>query len=367
LGLRIAVALVRFWGVYGVSEGRGWLEKGLSRGGAPAPVRAKGLNEAGWIALFQGDQDRAIRMLEESRSLFEALGDESGVATSLANLGFALAHRGESGRVAVLREEANRLLRESLGTRPRAHLLNFLVMAALDAGDIEQAVTLPENSLRLYRDLGDVQGIIVTLAALGMITLEAGDPQRATGYFEENLRVLRAMGDKMGIAYCLLGLGGVAGEQLHPDRAARLWGAAEALREAIGMGLSPFDRKHTRYEDRLATARSLMDDAAWEEAWARGRAMTPEEAIEYALSSEEPIPAPEQPIISKPVNELTRREKEVALLVARGLTNRQIASELAISENTVANHVARTLKKLELPSRSQVAVWVTEKGLRAPG
>lgn len=74
-GLRIATALERFWLVYGVSEGRGWLERGLSGSGVSPRVRARALNQAGWIALFQGGQDRAVAMLEESLALFKELGD----------------------------------------------------------------------------------------------------------------------------------------------------------------------------------------------------------------------------------------------------------------------------------------------------
>ncbi len=360
VGLRIAVALVRFWGVYGVGEGRGWVEKGLSRSGAPAPVRAKALDQAGWISLFQGEQDRAIRMLEESRALFEELGDKSGVATSLADLGFAVAHRGESRRVAELREEAGMLLGEPLDRRTRAHLLNFLVLAAIEAEDVEQAVTLAERSLELYRELGDVQGIVISLSALGMTMLKAGHPERAEGYLEENLRILRTMGHKMGIAYCLLGLGGVAGERVRPDRAARLWGSAEALREAIGMDLSPLDLRQTRYEERLSAARSLMEEETWQAAWSEGRAMSPEEAIEYALSEEEAVSAPEPPPAAKRSEILTPREREVAEHVARGLTNRQISTELSISERTVHTHVRRILRKLGLGSRAQVTAWVIE-------
>jgi non-specific serine/threonine protein kinase len=94
-----------------------------------------------------------------------------------------------------------------------------------------------------------------------------------------------------------------------------------------------------------------------------------EAAIEYALSAqEEPVPptlstAPEEPNVTEPPPILTRREEEVAALVARGLTNRQVASELSISEHTVANHVAKILKKLGLHSRSQLAAWMTERGL----
>ena len=299
-------------------------------------------------------------MLEESLALFEELRDKTGMATSLTNLGFAVAHLGDSRRVAALREEAEALRQEPLDRRTLAHLLLFLTMAALDASDLEQALALPAESLALYRQVGDIRGTVMSLTALGMTALKAGESDRAKGLFVENLSLLRRMGEKMGIAYCLLGLAGVASEQARPDRAARLWGAAEALREAIGMNLSPFDRVHSRYEEYLATARSLTDEGSWEAAWSRGRAMSPEEAIEYALSEGEAAPVPEPPEAGRP-GLLAPREREVAALVARGLTNRQIAAELFISERTVHTHVRRILRKLGLASRAQITAWVIER------
>jgi DNA-binding NarL/FixJ family response regulator len=94
--------------------------------------------------------------------------------------------------------------------------------------------------------------------------------------------------------------------------------------------------------------------------------MSLEQAIEYALSDEEErepptlVTVPEQQPDERP-ERLTRREREVALLVARGLTNRQIASELSVSRSTANNHVARILRKLGLRSRAQIAAWVTEQ------
>jgi DNA-binding NarL/FixJ family response regulator len=90
--------------------------------------------------------------------------------------------------------------------------------------------------------------------------------------------------------------------------------------------------------------------------------MTPEQAAEYALSEEKAAPpaapSPERPPADEPRGKLSRREKELADLVARGLTNRQIAEELVLSERTVENHVRNILKKLKLSSRSEVAAWV---------
>ena len=123
-------------------------------------------------------------------------------------------------------------------------------------------------------------------------------------------------------------------------------------------------------EPYLADARSRLDGAAWETTFAEGQAMTLEEAIEYALSEEEDRPtfipyaranrASEQPAA------LTRREEEVAALVAQGLSNRQIAQELHLSERTVENHVSKILRKLRLTSRAQVAAWATHQRLSPP-
>jgi DNA-binding CsgD family transcriptional regulator len=193
-----------------------------------------------------------------------------------------------------------------------------------------------------------------------MTELAQGDRERAASPFEEALRLLQGRGDKVGIAYSLLGLAGVAVSRGLPARAARLWGAAEALREADGLPLSPLVRSLSDYEDDLADARAGLDERSFAAAWAEGRAMTLEQATEYALSTEElpttPVPVPEQrPPADEPTETLTPREREVALLVARGLTNRQIAEELVISEHTVATHVRKILKKLGLRSRAQIS------------
>jgi len=58
---------------------------------------------------------------------------------------------------------------------------------------------------------------------------------------------------------------------------------------------------------------------------------------------------------------LTNREREVAAWVARGLTNRQIAEELVISERTADTHIQNILGKLGLNSRAQVAAWIVQR------
>jgi non-specific serine/threonine protein kinase len=118
-------------------------------------------------------------------------------------------------------------------------------------------------------------------------------------------------------------------------------------------------------EPYLAAARSRLGDAAWEEVLAQGRIMGLEQAIEYALSEEETHRSEQSSAGVQPPN-LTRREKEVAALVAQGMSNRQIAQELSISERTIENHVSKILRKLEFASRTEIAAWATQQRLIAP-
>ena len=140
-------------------------------------------------------------------------------------------------------------------------------------------------------------------------------------------------------------------------RAARLWGTAEALGEAIGLTLSPLDRAHPDYEGLLATVRSRLDEAAWEAAREEGRAMTPEEAVEYAL---EPSPATPRP---KDTATLSPREAEVLTLVAEGLTDSQVAERLYLSPRTVGQHLRSIYNKLGASSRTAAVKEAAGRGL----
>jgi predicted ATPase/DNA-binding SARP family transcriptional activator/DNA-binding CsgD family transcriptional regulator len=368
MGLRLAVALGRFWSVHTPSEGREWLEEGLARSGtAPASLRAKALREVGLIAIYHLDP-QAIAMLEEALLLFKELEDEFGQAVSINYLMHAVGILGYHERIPTLREQTAALLEGPLeDERAVAYLQLTLGMMAMIEQDHAQ-VTRIEEALALFRKVGDLRTSAMCLTIMGIAALGRGDAGRAAPAFEETLRLLDRLKDKIGTFYSLMGAAGVAALQGRPARAARLSGAAEALRKAIGHPAQPLKRVNYDYEAYLASTRGALGEAAFEAAFSEGQAMSPKEAIEYALSEDEPappaVPAPREARTDHPARPLTPREREVALLVARGLTNRQIASELTISENTVANHVAGIIKKLDLPSRSLVAVWVTERGLR---
>jgi non-specific serine/threonine protein kinase len=364
-GLTLAAALWQFWDTHNhLNEGSRWLERALRGGNASPAVRAKALNGAGWMAWVQGD-GRAIALLEESLGLFRELGDKTGIATALGNLGYAVVYlQQEKWRLEALREEAEALRREPLDPWATTHLLFFLTLAAMDEHDYERAAALAEENLALTRKLGNIPGIVVGFVHVAMIALIRGDPERAAAAYEENLRLTRQLRDTVAVVSNLMGLAGVAMQRGEPVRAARLWGSSEPLQEATGLtpANSPFNRSQFDYDGVLATMRSQLGDAAFEAAWAEGRAMTLEEAVEYALGTQEAA-APPSEVTTVPASPLSERETEVLRLAAEGLTDSQVAQRLYVSPRTVGRHLQSVYRKLGVPSRAAAAREASERGL----
>ena len=363
-GSRLAGALWQFWfhGGYG-SEARGWLEGTLAReeaAGAPArsAVRAKALTGAGTMAWEQGDRVAARSRLEESVALWRELGDERGLALALQLLSVEMLSHGERAVARSLAEESVAMFRK-IGTDAfgLAISLAALGLTVVDGGDYALGSSLLEESAAISRKAGDDWALSLPLRNLAVAAFKQGDYDRAAALLAESLVVLRRLGEKQFITRSLDYMAAVASMQGAHARAARLFGAGEALRGAVGASVLPFYRAD--YERGVAAARDGLDEQSFAAAWARGRAMTLDEAVEYALEVEEPPP----PALAQrgPTGNLTRRELEVAGLVARRLTNRQVAREFSLSERTVENHVRNILKKLNLPSRSEVAAWVEEQ------
>jgi predicted ATPase/DNA-binding CsgD family transcriptional regulator len=368
LGLPLSGALGQFWSLRAhYDEGRRWLEAALAQGDTPsASARAKALFQAGDIAREQGDYERSVTFGEESLALYRRLGDKANSATALYTLGWAALSRNELERASRLAEEALALVRETNDRVGVVRTLLILGLVAISRHDYEEATALHEESLALAQEVEDDFAIGLSLLSGALASLGLGDHRQTRVLSEKSLKMFQQLGMPYLIASCLLAAASLAVAEDQPARAARLWGAAEALREEIGAGISPSERHISRpYID---ATRTLLDAAAWEAAWAEGWAMSTQEAVEYALSEREATPSaprgPERPHDDEPLAPLTRREEEVAVLLARGLTNRQIAKELSISEHTVENHVAPILKKLKVRSREHVVGVLTAQRRR---
>jgi predicted ATPase/DNA-binding SARP family transcriptional activator/DNA-binding CsgD family transcriptional regulator len=405
LALRLGGALRWFWrarGYYG--EGRRWLERALcEEGRTSAGARAKALDGVGWLASEQhdidrvqaaaeeglelseeagiggviladfknllgeaawlrGDYKRASELFEESLGLHREARNNRGVAWSVCSLAVVSGERGDYERAKELYEEGIALSRKMGGALPLGDLLISAGYVYLLEGDHERATALNEEAAQLYRKRGSRGGLRYALDNLGWAALVREDHERARALHEESLVLCKEIGDKFIGSASLEGLACSAASRGEAQRAARLFGGAATLREAVGYHQTP--RERALGEPYLDAARSRLSEAEWEVEFAEGRNMGLEEAVEYALSEEEtttPVPPAADRPSANVSSALTRREKEIAALVARDLTNRQIAKELVVSERTVENHVANILKKLGLHSRERVAASITQR------
>jgi predicted ATPase/DNA-binding NarL/FixJ family response regulator len=370
-GLRLAGALARFWLVRGpYRETRATLADLLALPAAQEPAapmraaRAKALHAAGRLAMRQGDHAAADTHHHEALAIGRQLGDRRGVAIALFETGHVARVRGEYAAARRLYEESRRVF-EALGEDYwLAQTRRELGVAAYFQGDLATAREHYEASLALFEGLGDELGIVTALNELGEVAFLRGDLESARSLEAASLEMARRIDDKERIAMALAALAGLAAAQDRPTRALRLAAAATALNEATGQRNSP--AWHATVERWLEPARRALSAEASLAAQAAGLAMPLDEAIADALAPDDPAADEPAQAVSQPSRApggLTPREQEVAALVARGLTNRQIADELVITEGTAANHVKHILAKLTLDSRVQIAAWAIDLGL----
>jgi tetratricopeptide (TPR) repeat protein len=328
LALRLGGALRWFWfmeGYYG--EGRRWLEAALGKDcGAATETRARALEGVGWLASGQGDLDRAqaaaeeglklnteaglgdvvaadlqnvlgeavarqrgdyewaVELLEESLALHREAEDRRGIAWSLGNLANASGDLGDHDRAKELYKEGLALSRELGGAELLGAYLISLGYEFLLEGDPERATALNEEAVTLYRKWGHRGRLQAALDNLGWAALVRNDYQRAETLHEESLVLCKDLGDKLIGSESIEGLACAAAAKGEAERAAILFGAAEALREAVGYQQAP--RDHSLREPYLAAARSRVGEADWARAWEEGRFIAFEDVVAYALEED---------------------------------------------------------------------------------
>jgi predicted ATPase/DNA-binding CsgD family transcriptional regulator len=399
--LRLGAALRRFWGQRSYwTEGRRWLARALERaGGGATPERAAALLAAGVLASVQGDCEQAGRCLEESLALWGRLDNPREAARTQRELGVVASYLGRFDRASGLFEAAlarSRLLRDQDAI---GRCLSDLAVVSFRLDDYVAAVSWGTEALATARDTGDLWLTGVVLGNLSGAYDRLGDETRAAALTEEALDLARRLDDAFGVAFNQFHLATYArrrgrfGEALHrlnesltvtleldekrlltrvfdnfadvaagcgqAEAAARLLGAAVALREAAGDALFPTEE--AELAPVLAKCREVLGDAVFGAAWKVGQELTLEAAAATArtIATTRPDPPKRDRRAEPPPPAadalLTGREAEVLRLLVDGLTDRQIAAALFISRPTASKHVASILGKLGADSRAGAA------------
>ncbi|MBG0561392.1 ATP-binding protein [Actinoplanes aureus] len=359
--LTIAASLYLYWAIHGLyREGRSWVDQALARPGGPTVARLKALNVGATLACLQGD---LAAVSERTRQGYEAAaqrGDALGYAFADGSKG-----AGEMAGDLVEAELAFQRAAAVFATEPgneyvfwRANVLTGLAITRVMRGDTAGAAAHHETILAICQPRGETYYVGFALWILGLGLWSEGDREAATTRLRESLHRLRSVDDILGTAWCLDTMAWIACDEGRAERAAVLLGAVTRLAHTMGARPSFFPKlaeHHEEYEQRTRTA---LGQQAYRAAFARGQRLSLDEAVAFALGQPPPQPA----AVPAPVDasaSLTRREREIAELLADGLSNREIAAKLVISRRTAETHVEHILGKLGLTNRAQVAAWFT--------
>ena len=368
VALAAATSLFRYWVVRGLHrEGRAWLQQSLARPTDPTITLINALYSNTILAGTVGDLAAASGSAQQAPLVAAKLGDplaraiaacaEAAGGLCRGDVASAMRHfqRAVDGLAADQAEEY---------VRWRISALSGVAITKGLLGDVDGATASHETILAISQQRGESWFSGNSLLHLGIVLWRQGELDAATAREKESLRRLRRVNDTLSTSQCLDALAWIAFDQGRLERAATLLGATTRLAQFMGaraVGLyRALAAHHEQYEQHT---RDGLGEPAYQAAFTRGEQMSMDEAVAYALDERWQPVAAEAVTASTP---LTRREQEVADLIAQGLSNKEIAAKLVISQRTAESHVDHILTKLALANRAQVAAWATMRPSPAP-
>ena len=395
----LAAALERFWFVRGhLAEGRKWLEESLAAGGGAPCARARRLSVAAMLASYTHELTRAGVLAGRALEAARQCGAKETIAQALCAIGLVARYGSDLSEARGRYQEAIAILRTLDLPARLAETLTRLAVVELWHGDPAAIATLAAEALELSRGAGDTEGSIYAsgvlawglasadeersaaimadmletsrafgerrvsariLCRLGLISLGKGDYSRARVQLEEACGITGELGDRGFLtAFCIPGLARMHLLAGRPDDAARLLAAADRALESLGAAFPPWIRADDGGE--LDGTRAALTDPRYESAWTEGAALT----VEQALAAARRAPTTAGTGDEQEPRALTSRELEVLLLLARDLTDAQIAQELVLSRRTVHAHLRSIYRKLDVRSRLAAARWAYEHSLQ---
>ncbi|HET7465410.1 MAG TPA: LuxR C-terminal-related transcriptional regulator [Candidatus Dormibacteraeota bacterium] len=226
---------------------------------------------------------------------------------------------------------------------------------SLGRGELEQAIDFGEQAVAISKECGELWERAYALNFLSQARWMRSDRQRAEAEAKEGADCSHRLDDRVGLTYLLETLAWMAAQGNAPRRAAILLGCAQRVRDLSRLPSQSISQP--QHEESLRIAMDALGQANFDTAFDQGRAMTIDDAVAFAIGRSGPPKQPHPRDGGKPAVVLTRREKEIAGLVARGLSNKEIAARLIVSERTAESHILNILNKLGFNSRSQIASW----------
>jgi predicted ATPase/DNA-binding CsgD family transcriptional regulator len=387
LGAELAVRLCSYWQISGLlDEGRQWLGRVADLVPERAKERAWALGARGRLATFQGDLVRALADIGESIRLAVAAGRgaELAAARGYLYLNLALAFSGQHAEALAVGETARQRLVDCgyqvglAGLEAQTGLLHQLT------GNVDEAIRRCDRGLALLgqpksaRGGGEVwvSGYLYLVSGLALAQ-RPGREHASAKALGRALTAKHELGDVVGTAYAVEGLAWLAARRQQYERTAWLIGAADQLWNRTGRRLSGVALMEESRQRAAGEARKALGERRYAAAYAHGTALNLDSVVREAATEAGEVPGPRAGDVdvsgepgtasdgSEAAAVLTRREREIAELVATGLSNREIATRLFISKRTVDAHVEHIFGKLEISSRVQLTVLLQDQAPRA--
>jgi predicted ATPase/DNA-binding CsgD family transcriptional regulator len=360
---RIGAALHAYWLIGGLaSEGRRWLGQALATPGPPTVDRLRATYTATILAGVQGDITAASALSHQAYRLAEQLGDPRSGAIAALAAGAVAVHSGDPVEAELLDRRALQVFRAADDVYWTVMTLAGLAMTKGFRGDPDGAAEAYEALLSITQERGEIRLQSLALWGLGVGLWARGDSDQAALRLTESLRLRSRMRDTFGSALCLDALAWIAGHRGQAHRAATLLGIVDGLSRTMGAPAATYPDLLAYHEDCTARTRAALGEEAFHQAFVRATSMNLDEAVGYALTDD---PAGPRRAARREAadsgNEVTPREWQICELVAEGLSNKEIAARLVISQRTAESHVQNVLNKMGFANRSLIATWVAQR------
>jgi predicted ATPase/DNA-binding CsgD family transcriptional regulator len=353
-GMDLAASLRWFWYTRATTEGVRWLDAFLALGRGDPEPQARAEYVRGMLAVLLVDPTAARPALERAAAANREAGRLGPLAESLSMGSIAANMAGDRASARRLLDEARAVATGIDDVGAALALLQARAFGGLFEGDLDAVRSAASEGVVLSREVGDLYGLKTWLMHLGMAAFMAGELGGSKPLFAEALLIAHKLDDRVQLSYLLDALGCHAAGSEEARLAGQLLGAADTVRTGVGARVMPFLAPLVKQAESSAIA--ALGRPRFDAAFLAGSRLERDAAVRLALGESGDITV--EAAKGTHAGLLSKREDEVARLVADGLSNKEIGARLFISEHTVDSHVRAILNKLGFDSRARVAAWV---------